>query len=69
MKSPVIDKSDRKHRQGRVEALPWVYLLTLAGFAAVATVLISAGRKFNVESVAIQKQIKTLSEQQILSER
>ena len=69
MKSPLIDKSDRKRRKGRFEALPWVYLLTLAGFAVVATGLISAGRKFNVESVAIQKQIKTLSEQQILSER
>ena len=82
MRSPLINKTHRGFRAGaardfgnqqseirnpRSAALPWVYLLTIMAFAAVGSGLIHAGRTFNVESVAIQKQFKALSEQQVLS--
>ena len=51
----------------RFEPAARVYLLTLAAFVVVAGSLIHAGQRFNRESVAIQKQVKTLGEQQILS--
>lgn len=80
MNSPLIDKKTRKSGEAglnplrgstaaRSTALPVVYLLTLAAFVVVAGSLISAGQRFNRESVVIQKQVKTLGEQQLLSER
>ena len=64
LKNSVLHKAGRKSG-----ALPGIYILTLIGFVGVAGMLIYAGQKFNVESVAIQKQTKAISEQQVLSER
>ncbi len=69
MQSPKLEKSARRRAGLTSGALPWLYVLTLVGFVVVGSMLIYAGQKFNVESVAIQKQTKAISEQQVLSER